>query len=151
MGSISRYQPSGASRKTHYLNTEAYVVILLSLKWKQGHKTEDCDFIFAKKFVGRRLFLLLLFIHLSLSTNRSVVFSDIFSDQYVGCYESAGSGFLHQQVPKPTTTNSIINCVNYCRSQQYTFAGVQVTLTLALYNSSWPETISWVVGPSNIW
>ena len=56
-----------------------------------------------------------------------VLLLDLFSGQYVGCYHSAdSSGFPHQQQPEPTETNSIDNCVNYCRGQGYTFAGVQV-------------------------
>ena len=55
------------------------------------------------------------------------LFSAIFSDQYVGCYwKLSDSGFSHQQLPDPITTNSIDNCITYCRSKEYTFAGVQV-------------------------
>ena len=53
------------------------------------------------------------------------LFSNIFSDQYVGCYVT-NSGFSHQQQPDLITTNSIDNCITYCRSKQYTFAGAQV-------------------------
>ena len=59
------------------------------------------------------------------------MFSDIFSDQYVGCYQSGGSkdsGFdKYQQLS--TGTNSITSCVNHCRSEGFTFAGVQVKLS----------------------
>ena len=56
------------------------------------------------------------------------LFSDIYSDQYVGCYYQSQSdpGFSHQQQPDPISTNSVDYCVAYCQSKEYTFAGVQV-------------------------
>ena len=58
------------------------------------------------------------------------MFVDIFSDQYVGCYQppkkGVDTGFPHMQQPSRLLNNTVDNCVEYCRGQNYTYAGLRV-------------------------
>ena len=60
-----------------------------------------------------------------------IVIPETFSKrlQYVGCYHPASAkdrGFPVKQNPVAVRTNSVENCVKFCRGKGYTYAGMQV-------------------------
>ena len=62
-------------------------------------------------------------------SHQTVFLPDIFSDQFIGCYKHK-SARQHRQSPDLLSNNTISNCVNYCRSKGYTFAGVEVNFLM---------------------